>query len=295
MAKYVPVPFADLGKPTNDLLGKDFPVGQTKFELKTVAPNGVTFNVLGNQDNKSKAINGEIKTKYVDYKNGLTVTEAWTTGNLITTQIELENKIAKGLKLDITGGFLPSDGKKSAKVGVQYKQLGFNSRAYVDLLKGPIFTSDVVVGRDGFLLGGDIAYNVGDAAVTRFAAAAGYTAPEYAVALHAHNSFQVFSASYYHRINADLEAGGKAVWDTKAHPASEKAHAKSPVALEVGAKYYLDRDAFVKAKVNNAGVLGLGYTQALRKGVKVSIAGLFDTTKLDQPAHKLGLSFVFEA
>ena len=41
MAKYVPVPFADLGKPTNDLLGKDFPVGQTKFELKTVAPNGV--------------------------------------------------------------------------------------------------------------------------------------------------------------------------------------------------------------------------------------------------------------
>ncbi|KAF9301996.1 Mitochondrial porin, partial [Mortierella antarctica] len=72
MAKYVPVPFADLGKPTNDLLGKDFPVGQTKFELKTVAPNGVTFNVLGSQDNKSKAINGELKTKYVDYKNGLT-------------------------------------------------------------------------------------------------------------------------------------------------------------------------------------------------------------------------------
>lgn len=41
MAKSVPVPFADLGKSTNDLLGKDFPVGQTKLELKTVAPNGV--------------------------------------------------------------------------------------------------------------------------------------------------------------------------------------------------------------------------------------------------------------
>ncbi|KAG0052469.1 Mitochondrial porin, partial [Gryganskiella cystojenkinii] len=98
MATSVPVPFADLGKSTNDLLGKDFPVGQTKFELKTVAPGGVTFNVLGNQDNKSGAINGELKTKYVDFKNGLTVTEAWTTGNLLTTQIELENKVAKGLK-----------------------------------------------------------------------------------------------------------------------------------------------------------------------------------------------------
>ncbi|KAF9275212.1 Mitochondrial porin, partial [Mortierella alpina] len=172
MATSVPVPFSDLGKSTNDLLGKDFPVGQTKFELKTVAPNGVTFNVLGNQDSKSGHINGELKTKYVDYKNGLTITEAWTTGNLLTTQ-----------------------GKKSAKVGVQYKQLGFNSRANVDLFKGPTFTGDVVVGRDGFLVGGDVAYDVGGAYITRFAAAAGYTAPEYAVALHAHNSFKVFSAS----------------------------------------------------------------------------------------------------
>ncbi|KAG0302700.1 Mitochondrial porin [Dissophora globulifera] len=293
MATSIPVVFSDLSKSTQDLLTKDFPVGHTKVELKTVAPNGVTFNVLGNQDNKTGHINGELKTKYVDAKNGLTVTEAWTTGNLLTTQIEVENKIAKGLKLDINGGFLPHEGKKHAKIGVQYKQLGLNTRAYVDLFKGPTFTGDVVVGRDGFVLGGDVAYDVGGAYVTRFAATAGYTAPEYAVAVHAHNSFKVFSASYYHRINADLEAGGKAVWDSKAAPAGEKA--KAPVALEVGAKLYLDRDAFVKAKVNNAGVLGLGYTQAIRKGVKVSLAGLFDTTKLDQPAHKLGLAFVFEA
>ncbi|KAF9153831.1 Mitochondrial porin [Mortierella sp. AD011] len=293
MATTIPVPFSDVGKSTNDLLGKDFPVGHTKFELKTVAPGGVTFHVLGSQDNKSRHINGELKTKYVDYKNGVTVTEAWTTGNLLTTQIEVENQVAKGLKFDVTGGFLPSEGKKNAKVGVHYKQLGFNSRAHVDLFKGPTFTGDVVVGRDGFVVGGDVAYDVGAAYITRFAAVAGFTAPEYSVALHAQNSFKVFSASYYHRINADLEAGGKAVWDTKTAPSGDKT--KTPVNLEVGAKYYLDRDAFVKAKVNNAGVLGLGYTQALRKGVKVSIGGLFDTTKLDQPAHKLGLSLVFEA
>ncbi|KAF8982457.1 Mitochondrial porin [Entomortierella lignicola] len=291
MATFVPVAFSDFGKSANDLLGKDFPVGHTKLELKTVAPNGVTFNVLGNQDSKSGHINGELKTKYVDYKNGLTVTEAWTTGNLLTTQIELENKVAKGLKLDITGGFLPSEGKKHARIGVHYKQLGFNSRATLDLHKVPAFTGDVVVARDGFLVGGDIVYDINGAYIHRFAAAVGYTAPEYSVAVHAHNSFKVFSASYYHRINADLEASAKAVWDSKA-PADK---AKAPVALEVGAKLYLDRDAFVKAKVNNAGVLGLGYTQALRKGVKVSIGGLFDTTKLDQAAHKVGVSFVFEA
>ncbi|KAK3806455.1 MAG: voltage-dependent ion-selective channel [Benniella sp.] len=291
MATSVPVPFADIGKATSDLLGKDFPVGHTKLELKTVAPNGVTFNVLGNQDAKNGHITGELKTKYVDYKNGLTITESWTTSNLLTTQIELENKVAKGLKLDITGDFFPSEGKKNAKVGVQYKQLGVNSRAYLNLLKGPTVTTDVVVTRDGFLLGGDVAYDFTGSYITRFAVAAGYTAPEYSVALHANNSFKVFSASYYHRINADLEAGAKAVWDSKA----PHSHSKAPVALEVGAKLYLDLGSFVKAKVNNAGVLGLGYTQALRKGIKVSVGGQFDTTKLDQAAHKFGVSFVFEA
>ncbi|KAG0234837.1 Mitochondrial porin [Mortierella sp. GBA43] len=261
MATTVPVPFADLGKATNDLLGKDYPVGHTKLELKTVAPNGVTFNVLGNQDTKTGHISGELKTKYVDYKNGLTVTEAWTTHNHLTTQIEIENKVAKGLKLDVTGGFYPHEGKKSAKIGVLYKQLGVNSRAYLDVFKGPTVTTDVVVSREGFVAGGEVAYDFTGSYITRFAAVAGYTAPEYSVALHANNSFKVFSASYYH----------------------------------LGAKLYLDRDAFVKAKVNNAGILGLGYTQALRKGIKVSVGGLLDTTKLDQAAHKVGVSFVFEA
>ncbi|KAI8358330.1 voltage-dependent ion-selective channel [Mortierella sp. GBAus27b] len=291
MATTVPVPFADLGKATNDLLGKDYPVGHTKLELKTVAPNGVTFNVLGNQDTKTGHISGELKTKYVDYKNGLTVTEAWTTHNHLTTQIEIENKVAKGLKLDVTGGFYPHEGKKSAKIGVLYKQLGVNSRAYLDVFKGPTVTTDVVVSREGFVAGGEVAYDFTGSYITRFAAVAGYTAPEYSVALHANNSFKVFSASYYHRINADLEAGAKASWDSKAAHSATKA----PVNLEVGAKLYLDRDAFVKAKVNNAGILGLGYTQALRKGIKVSVGGLLDTTKLDQAAHKVGVSFVFEA
>jgi voltage-dependent anion channel protein 2 len=64
------------------------------------------------------------------------------------------------------------------------------------------------------------------------------------------NNFNTFSASYYHRVSRDVEAGAKAIYDTKA---------TSPgVALEVGAKTYLDEGAFVKAKINNSGVLALG-------------------------------------
>lgn len=55
---------------------------------------------------------------------------------------------------------------------------------------------------------------------------------------------------------------------------------------------YLDNSAFVKAKINNAGVLALGYSQSLRPGVRASFGLALDTTKLHDvapsgPAHKV--------
>ena len=61
---------------------------------------------------------------------------------------------------------------------------------------------------------------------------------------------------------------------------------------------YLDAAAFVKAKINNTGVLSLGYTQALRPGVKATFGMALDTTKLNgnaPGAHKVGASLVFES
>lgn len=59
---------------------------------------------------------------------------------------------------------------------------------------------------------------------------------------------------------------------------------------------YFDQAAFVKAKINNVGVLSLGYTQALRPGVRASFGLSLDTTRInvDAAAHKVGASFTFE-
>ncbi|KAJ3513449.1 hypothetical protein NMY22_g15034 [Coprinellus aureogranulatus] len=128
--------------------------------------------------------------------------------------------------------------------------------------------------------------------VTRYATAVGFNAPQYSVAIHALNNLKTFSASYYQRINADVEAGAKAVYDPKATAGG--------VGIEVGTKVYLDRAAFIKAKINNSGVIGLGYTQALRPGVKAQFGLAIDTQKLNDPApvgpsHKVGVNFVFDA
>lgn len=80
-------------------------------------------------------------------------------------------------------------------------------------------------------MGAEASYNVTDGTITRYAAAAGFSAPEYTVTLHGLGNFNTFAASYYHRVSRDVEAGAKAVYDHKA--------TTSNVSLEVGAKAYV--------------------------------------------------------
>lgn len=99
------------------------------------------------------------------------------------------------------------------------------------LLQGPTITADTVFGRDGFLVGAEASYNVTEGKLSRYSAAAGFSAPEYAVTLHGLSNFSTFAVSYYHKVSKDVEAGAKAIYDTKA--------TTSGVALEVGTKAYV--------------------------------------------------------
>ncbi|KAM0756433.1 voltage-dependent ion-selective channel [Meredithblackwellia eburnea MCA 4105] len=295
MAQATPPSWKDLGKSASDLLSKDYPLVGNQLEVKTRAPNNVAFKVAGTRDAKSNLIAGDIEGKYTDPKNGVTFTQTWTTTNILKTQVELENQIAKGLKLDIATSLLPATQGKTALVTAIYKQPSLHTRAVLDVLKGPTFTADAVVGRDGFLFGAESTYSVPSGSITRYAVGLGYAAPSYTVTLHGLSNLSVFSASYYHKVNKDVEAGAKAIWDSKS--------TTSNVGLEVGTKAYLDNTAFVKAKINNAGIFVLGFTQALRPGVKASFGVALDTQKLNEvsaagtgvSAHKVGTSLVFEA
>lgn len=288
----VPPSWKDLGKSSNDLLTKDYPFNGTSLEIKTQAPSNVSFKVQGVRDSKTDNINGDIEGRWSDKIHGLSLTQTWTTSNILRNNVELDNLIVKGLKFDLATSLSPDKGTKTAVLNTAYKQSGLHSRATLDVFKGPTFSADAVVGRDGFLVGAEASYNVTAGSISRYAAALGYSAPEYSVTLHGLNNFNTFSASYYHRVSRDVEAGAKAVYDTKS--------THGGVALEVGSKTHLDSAAFIKAKINNAGVLGLGYTQTLRPGIKASFALALDTQKLNDstavgPAHKVGVHFVFDS
>ena len=68
-------------------------------------------------------------------------------------------------------------------------------------------------------------------AISRYAGAVGFSAPEYAITLHGLGNLSTFAASYYHKVSKDVEVGAKAVHDTKSTTGG--------VSLEIGLKTYL--------------------------------------------------------
>jgi len=284
-----PPAFSDISKPSNDLLTRDFyHTASANLEVKSKAANGVAFTVKGKSDQKSGAISGQIEAKYADKPTGLTLTQAWTTFNALNTKVELDNTLANGLKAEVLTEFHPANKAGNAKLNLHFRQPMFHVRGFFDLLKGPSFNGDAVIGHDGFLAGGEVGYDVVDGRITKYSAAIGYTVPEYTASVTATNNLSVFAASYYHRVNTQVEAGAKAQWDAKSGSASA-------VGLEIASKYKLDAATFVKAKVNNQGIASLAYSQLLRPGVTFGIGASVDTQRLNESAHKVGLNFQFDA
>ncbi|TQV93990.1 hypothetical protein V2A60_003859 [Cordyceps javanica] len=306
--------FSDIAKPANDLLNKDFyHLSASTFEFKDTAPNGVAFKVTGksSHDKQTSAAVSldvpchpmqisismrqpgakltnpalfQIEGKYTDKPTGLTLTQTWNTANVLDTKLEVNDTLAKGLKLEGLFNFLPATAAKGAKFNLLFKQPGFHGRAFFDLLKGPTANIDAVVGHEGFLAGASAGYDVNKAAITTYSAAVGYAAPQYSAAVTATDNLSIFAASYYHKVNSQVEAGAKATWNSKTGNA---------VGLEVASKYRIDPVSFAKVKLNDRGIAAVGYNVLLREGVTLGLGGSFDTQKLDQATHKLGASFTF--
>ncbi|KAI3325858.1 eukaryotic porin/Tom40 [Xylariaceae sp. AK1471] len=289
--------FADISKSANDLLNKDFyHLSAGTIEVKSNTPNNVAFKVTGKSSHE-KATSGALEGKYADKSLGnsnstslridrLTLTQTWNTANALDTKIELADSLAKGLKAETIFQFLPATNNKGVKLNLTFKQSAFHGRAFFDLLKGPTANVDAVIGHEGFLAGASAGYDVQKAAVTGYSAAVGYVAPSYSAAITATDNLSVFAASYYHKVNKEVEASAKATWNSKSG---------NTVGLEVASKYRLDPVSFAKAKINDRGVAAVAYNVLLRPGVTVGIGASFDTQKIDQATHKVGASFTFES
>eukprot|EP00058_Branchiostoma_floridae_P017436 XP_002602924.1 hypothetical protein BRAFLDRAFT_62487 [Branchiostoma floridae] len=94
-----------------------------------------------------------------------------------------------------------------------------------------------------------------------------------------------FGGSIYQKVNNNLETGVNLAWTA----------GSNNTRFGLAAKYTIDSKSSFRAKVNNSSQIGLGYTQEVRPGVKVTLSTLLDGKNFNQGGHKLGLGLDLEA
>jgi voltage-dependent anion channel protein 2 len=275
------------------------PVGLTvaaALEVKLKSPDGLTITTKGVSPHEEKKtdekkpesqITGSIEAKKVVQK-GITATGGWTNANVMSAKVELDDILAAGVKAEFLGTFSPQGGLQKQKGNLFFKNGAFHARAFGEFhpTTGNVTTTvDGVVAHEGFLVGGEAGFDVQKAQLTRYAAAFGYHAPTYSMAVTATNNLKLFSASYYHKVNEAVEAGVKAAYDTKT---------KSTVGIEVASKYKIDPTSFAKFKLNDRGIISLAYNSKINSGFTFGIGASLDSQKLNEAGHKIGTSFTFE-
>jgi len=281
-----PAKFGDLGKEAKDLINKNFHFGVIKFEGKTKTQNGVEFTTEGSHYTDTGNVNGSLETKFKNAEYGVTFTEKWTTENLISTNISIDDKIAKGLKVDFDTTFAPITGKKTAKVKTAYKHENVHATGDVDLnFAGPSINGSAVFAYKGWHAGYQASYDTGSSKLTANNASLTYKDGDFVVHS-AINDGSKYVGSIHHQVNKQLSAAAMLQWASGS---------KDPASLTVCGRYDIDDETFMKAKLDNQLHLGISYVQNLRPGVQLTMSSLINAKSLENGGHKLGLSLNLSA
>uniref|UniRef100_A0A8C1M1Y1 Non-selective voltage-gated ion channel VDAC3 n=1 Tax=Cyprinus carpio TaxID=7962 RepID=A0A8C1M1Y1_CYPCA len=282
-AMAVPPAYSDLGKAAKDVFSKGYGFGIVKLDLKTKSQNGVEFNTSGSTNTDTGKAGGSLETKYKMKDLGLSLNQKWNTDNKLTTEVSVEDQLIQGLKLALDTSFVPNTAKKSGKLKTGYKRDFVNVSCDIDF-EGPVVHSAAVLGYEGWLLGFQMAFDTAKSKLVQNNFALGYKAGDFQ--LHTNvNDGADFGGSVYQKVSDQLETAVTLAWTS----------GSNNTRFGVAAKYQLDKDASVSAKVNNASLIGVGYTQCLRPGVKLTLSALIDGKNFSTGGHKVGLGFELEA
>uniref|UniRef100_W5LLE5 Non-selective voltage-gated ion channel VDAC3 n=1 Tax=Astyanax mexicanus TaxID=7994 RepID=W5LLE5_ASTMX len=162
--------------------------------------------------------------------------------------------LAQGLKVSLDTSFVPNTGKKSGKLKSGYKRDYVNVSCDVDL-EGPVVHSAAVLGYEGWLAGYQMAFDTAKNKLIQNNFALGYKTGDFQLHTNVNDGTE-FGGSVYHKVNDQLETAVTLAWTA----------GSNNTRFGVAAKYQLDPDASLSAKVNNASLIGVGYTQSLRPG-----------------------------
>ncbi|XP_032937102.1 voltage-dependent anion-selective channel protein 3 isoform X1 [Catharus ustulatus] len=282
----VPPSYSDLGKSARDVFNKGYGFGMVKLEVKTKSSTGVLeFTTVGSSNTDTGKASGSLETKYKVKDQGLTFIQKWNTDNTLGTEISVENQLVAGLKLAIDTTFVPNTGKKSGKLKTSYKRDYIHVGCNVDIdLSGPTLYGWAVLGFEGWLAGYQMAFDTAKYKTTQNNFALGYKAGDFQLHTNVNDGTE-FGGSIYQKVNDNIETSVNLAWTA----------GSNNTRFGIAAKYQMDEKTSIVAKVNNASLIGIGYAQTLRPGVKLTLSGLIDGKNFSAGGHKIGLGFELEA
>ncbi|KAI8439622.1 hypothetical protein MSG28_013342 [Choristoneura fumiferana] len=220
------------GITSNQESGKGFQLGVLKVNLKTKSKSGVTFTCKITSNVKNGKVFGSLSSKFAVKDYGLTFTEKWNTDNTLATDITIQDKIAKGLKLTLEGTFAPQTGSKTGKLKTSFANdtVAINTNLDLDLA-GPIVDVAAVLKYQGWLAGANTQF---DSQKTKFAKnnfAFGYQTKDFNLHTNVDNG-KDFGGSIYQKVSEKLDCGVSMKWSA----------GSADTLFGVGAKFALDAD-----------------------------------------------------
>ncbi|KAB0793489.1 hypothetical protein PPYR_13109 [Photinus pyralis] len=280
-----PPTYSDLGKNARDVFGKGYHFGLIKVDCKTKTNSGVEFNTGGVSNQESGKVFGSLETKYKVKEYGLTFSEKWNTDNTLATEVTVQDQLMKGLKLSADCTFAPQTGNKTGRVKSAFQHDLCSLNCDVDLdMAGPLIQASAVVGHQGWLAGYQTAFDTQRSRLTKNNFALGFSTGDFILHTNVDDG-QEFGGSIYQKLSPKLETGIQLAWSA----------GSNNTRFGIGAKYELDADACIRAKVNNASQIGLGYQQRLRDGITITLSTLIDGKNFNNGGHKIGLALELEA
>ncbi|KAK5641326.1 hypothetical protein RI129_009873 [Pyrocoelia pectoralis] len=280
-----PPTYSDLGKNARDVFGKGYHFGLIKVDCKTKTTSGVEFNTGGISNQESGKVFGSLETKYKVKDYGLTFSEKWNTDNTLATEVSVQDQLLKGLKLSADCTFAPQTGNKTGRVKSAFQNDLTSVNCDVDLdMAGPLIQASAVVGHQGWLAGYQTAFDTQTSKLTKNNFALGFSTGDFILHTNVDDG-QEFGGSIFQKLSPQLETGIQLAWSA----------GSNNTRFGIGAKYDLDADACIRAKVNNASQIGLGYQQRLREGITITLSTLIDGKNFNNGGHKIGLALELEA
>lgn len=278
-----PPPYADLGKAARDLFSKGYNVGFLKVQSKTRPHKDGEFTLTGDHNMHTGILAGNFELKYKLPDYGVTLTEKWTTDNVISTEVQATDPGVKGTKMTLFTDFSPVTKTRNAKLKGEFAQDSAHLSADLSVAGAPLVNAAAVFNYQNILVGVQGGYSVEKAAVTQTNVALGYVSNNYV--LHASiNDQTFFNGSLYQKVNDKMEIGVNAGWK-QGDPMPQ---------FGLATQYKMDKDWTVRAKALHVGQLHVASSHQLNPHFKLILSTGIEMKNFKEGGHKFGMGIEYE-